>query len=194
MKKFLKTCRIFMLFIFSVFITPTEQPLLHPNRACQLIRLKITLVVASHGTGVALLSAPDTWVLHGPSCRRDLSMCFKVILVRKLKRWSPDVKRIAALISASIGFVALVRNWYLPLFIRFSPFASMDTEALVTTRNGLKFFLRPKMGDLSILNEILRHELYSQQSSVNGTVVNIGAHIGVFTRINERVKRHCDLL
>ncbi len=130
--------------------------------------------------GVALLSAPDTWVLHGPSCRCDLSMCFKVILVRELKRWFSNVKRMAALISASTGFVALVRNWYLPIFIRFSPFASMDTEALVTTRNGLKFFLRPKMGDLSILNEILRHELYSQQSPVNATVVDIGAHIGVF--------------
>jgi FkbM family methyltransferase len=82
--------------------------------------------------------------------------------------------------SESIGFVMLVRNWYLPLFIRFSPFASADAEALVTTRNGLKCILRPKKGDLSILNEILRRDLYSQWSPVNGTVVDIGAHIGVF--------------
>jgi FkbM family methyltransferase len=35
------------------------------------------------------------------------------------------------------------------------------------------------MGDLSILNEILRNDLYSQWP-VYGTVVDIGAHIGVF--------------
>ena len=98
---------------------------------------------------------------------------------RELKRYFSNVKRIAALMSAFIGIVVLVRNWYLPLFIRFSPFTSRDTEALVTTRNGLKYVLRPKMGDLSILNEILRNDLYSQWP-VYGTVVDIGAHIGVF--------------
>jgi len=78
-----------------------------------------------------------------------------------------------------IGFVVLVRNWYLPLLIRLSPFTSTNTEALITTRKGLKYVLRPKMGDLSILNEILRNDLYSQWP-VYGTVVDIGAHIGVF--------------
>jgi hypothetical protein len=67
-----------------------------------------------------------------------------------------------ALINAFIGLVVLVRNWYLPLFTRFSLFASKETEALITTRNGLKYMLRPKMGDLSILSEILRNDLYSQ--------------------------------
>ncbi|MGZ8886476.1 MAG: FkbM family methyltransferase, partial [Halobacteriota archaeon] len=97
----------------------------------------------------------------------------------ELKRLFSNVKGIAALMNAFIGFVVLVQNWYLPLFIRFSPFASTNTETLITTRNALKYVLRPKMGDLSILNEILRNDLYSQWP-VYGTVVDIGAHIGVF--------------
>jgi FkbM family methyltransferase len=99
--------------------------------------------------------------------------------VREFKRLLSKVKAIAALMGVFIGFIVLVQNWYLPLFVRFSPFASKDTESLVTTRNGLRYVLRPKMGDLSILNEILRNDLYSQRP-VNGTVVDIGAHIGVF--------------
>ncbi len=104
----------------------------------------------------------------------------KVVPVSELKRLFSSLKGIAALMYTFIGFVVLVRNWYLPLFIRFSPFTSTDTEALITTRNGLKFVLRPKMGDLSILNEILRNDLHSQWT-VYGTVVDIGAHIGVFS-------------
>lgn len=103
----------------------------------------------------------------------------KVTPVSELKRLFSNVKGIAALMNVFIGLVVLVRNWYLPLFIRFSRFASTDTEALITTRNGLKYVLRPKMGDLSILSEILRNDLYSQWP-VNGIVVDIGAHIGVF--------------
>ena len=102
-----------------------------------------------------------------------------MIPVSELKRLLSNVKGIAALMNAFIGLVVLVQNWYLPLFIRFSPFASTNTETLITTRNGPKFVLCPKMGDLSILNEILRNDLYSQWP-VYGTVVDIGAHIGVF--------------
>ncbi len=97
----------------------------------------------------------------------------------KLKRLFSNVNGIGALMNAFIGLIVLVRNWYLPLFIRLSPFASTETEALITTRNGLKYVIRPKKGDISILNEILRNDLYSQWP-VNGTVVDIGAHIGVF--------------
>ncbi len=97
-----------------------------------------------------------------------------------VKRLFSYVKGIAALINAFIGIVVLVRNWYVPLFIRFFPSAPMDGGTLITTRNGLKYVLRPKMGDLSILNEILRNDLYSQWP-VYRTVVDIGAHIGVFT-------------
>gem|GEM_PF-271407 len=118
-------------------------------------------------------------VSSGRRERREALHQFPSPLGRELKRYFSNVKRIAALMSAFIGIVVLVRNWYLPLFIRFSPFTSRDTEALVTTRNGLKYVLRPKMGDLSILNEILRNDLYSQWP-VYGTVVDIGAHIGVF--------------
>ncbi len=101
------------------------------------------------------------------------------MLVGELKRLFSNVKRMAALLNAFIGLIVLVRNWYLPLFIRFSPSASTDSATLITTRNGLKYVLRPKMGDLSILNEILRNDLYSQWP-VYGTVIDIGAHIGVF--------------
>jgi FkbM family methyltransferase len=100
-------------------------------------------------------------------------------VVRELTQLFSNIKAIAALINVFIGFVVLVRNWYLPLYIRFSPFVSTDTEALITTRNGLKYVLRPKRGDLSILSEVLRNDLYSQWP-VYGTVVDIGAHIGVF--------------
>jgi FkbM family methyltransferase len=112
--------------------------------------------------------------------RRDVLYQFPSLLVRELKRLLSNVKALATLMSEFIGFVVFVRNWYLPLFIRFSPFTSADTEALVITRNGLRCVLRPKRGDLSILNEILRHDLYSQWSPINGTVVDIGAHIGAF--------------
>ncbi len=109
--------------------------------------------------------------------RRDAP--YQSPLVRELKRLFSNVKAVAKLIREFIGFVVLVRNWYLPLFIRFSPFTSADAEALVITRNGLKCVIRPKRGDISILNEILHNDLYSQWP-VNGTVVDIGAHIGVF--------------
>ncbi|MGZ8898090.1 MAG: hypothetical protein ACXW1Q_07225, partial [Halobacteriota archaeon] len=64
----------------------------------------------------------------------------------ELKRLFSNVKGIAALINAFIGLIVLVRNWYLPLFIRFSPSASADSATLITTRKGLKYVLRPKMG------------------------------------------------
>ena len=111
--------------------------------------------------------------------RRDALYQSTWPVVRELTQLFSNVKRIAALMGAFIGFIALVRNWYVPLFIRLSPFAAADAEALVTTRNGLRYVLRPKRGDLSILNEILRNDLYSQWP-VNGTVVDIGAHIGIF--------------
>jgi len=118
-------------------------------------------------------------VSSGRRGRREALHQFPSPLGRELKRLFTNVKGIAVLMGAFIGLVVLLRNWYLPLFIRFSPFTSRDTEALVTTRNGLKYVLRPKMGDLSILNEVLRNDLYSQWP-VNGTVVDIGAHIGLF--------------
>jgi len=111
--------------------------------------------------------------------RRDALYQSMWPVVRELTQLFSNVKRIAALMGAFIGFIALVRNWYVPLFIRLSPFAAADAEALVTTRDGLRYVLRPKRGDLSILNEILRNDLYSQWP-VNGTVVDIGAHIGIF--------------
>src|SRR5665648_61859 len=92
----------------------------------------------------------------------QLRLHINVTPVSELKRLFSDVKRIGALMNLFIGFVVLVRNWYLPLLIRLSPFTSTNTEALITTRKGLKYVLRPKMGDLSILNEILRNDLYSQ--------------------------------
>ena len=109
----------------------------------------------------------------------QLRLHINVTPVSELKRLVSNVKRIGALMNLFIGFVVLVRNWYLPLLIRLSPFTSTNTEALITTRKGLKYVLRPKLGDLSILNEILRNDLYSQWP-VYGTVVDIGAHIGVF--------------
>ena len=118
-------------------------------------------------------------VSSGRRGRREALHQFPPPLGREVKRLFSNVKRIAALMGAFIGLVVFVRNWYLPLFIRFSPSTSRDTEALVTTRNGLKYVLRPKMGDLSILNEILRNDLYSQWP-VSGIVVDIDAHIGVF--------------
>jgi FkbM family methyltransferase len=121
----------------------------------------------------------DSRVSSRGRMRRDALYHFQSPLVRELKQLFSNVKRIAALIGAFIGFIALVRNWYVPLFIRLSPFAAADAETLITTRNGLRYVLRPKRGDLSILNEILGNDLYSQWPA-NGTVVDIGAHVGVF--------------
>src|SRR5665647_2313448 len=109
----------------------------------------------------------------------QLRLHINVTPVSELKRLFSNVKRIGALMNLFIGFVVLVRNWYLPLLIRLSPFPSTNTEVLIPPRNGLKFVLRPKMGDLSILIEILRNDLYAQWP-VYGTVVDIGALIGVF--------------
>ncbi|MDD1720823.1 MAG: FkbM family methyltransferase, partial [Euryarchaeota archaeon] len=80
-----------------------------------------------------------------------------------------------------IGFIKLVRNWYAALLLRFSPFATRDTEVEIETRGGLRYVLRPKRGEISILNEVLYHNIYARQFPVKGVVVDIGAHIGVFT-------------
>ncbi|MGZ4905115.1 MAG: FkbM family methyltransferase [Halobacteriota archaeon] len=91
-----------------------------------------------------------------------------------------QIKIIVSLVFEFVGFVRLVRNWYVPLFVRFSPLATRDTEIEVRTRGGLRYIVRPKRGELSILNEVLYHDIYARQFLVNGTVVDIGAHIGVF--------------
>ncbi len=89
-----------------------------------------------------------------------------------------QIKTIVSLIFEFAGFVRLVRNWYTPLFVRLSPFAARDTEVEARMRGGLRYIIRPKRGELSILNEVLYHDIYARQLQVSGTIVDIGAHIG----------------
>ncbi len=92
-----------------------------------------------------------------------------------------QIKIIISLVFEFAGFIRLVRNWYAPLLTRFSPFAARDTEVEARTRDGLRYIIRPKRGELSILNEVLYHDIYARQLPMNGIVIDIGAHVGVFS-------------
>ncbi len=91
-----------------------------------------------------------------------------------------QTKAIISLVFEFIGLVRLISNWYAPLFVRFSPFAARDTEAEIRMRNGLEYIICPKRGELSILNEVLYHSIYERQFPIRGTVVDVGAHVGIF--------------
>ncbi len=101
-------------------------------------------------------------------------------LLRELKRLGWRINTITALARGLVEFMILVRNWYVPLYTRLSPFAPADAEVRATMRNGLTCTLRPKRGDMSILNEVFCHDQYAQWSPVSGTVIDLGAHIGIF--------------
>ena len=76
-------------------------------------------------------------VSSGRRGRREALHQFPPPLGREVKRLFSNVKRIAALMSAFIGLVMFVRNWYLPLFIRFKRiYEKKDVNFL-----GLMFFL-----------------------------------------------------
>jgi FkbM family methyltransferase len=91
------------------------------------------------------------------------------------------LKRIVAMALGFFALVATLRNWHLVLLTRISPFAKREKEVLAETRDGLRCILRPKKGELSILNEVLYHKIYTEQFPINGVVVDIGAHVGLFT-------------
>ena len=90
-------------------------------------------------------------------------------------------KRIFAMALGFFALVATLRNWHLVLLTRISPFAKREKEVLAETRDGLRCILRPKKGELSILNEVLYHKIYTEQFPINGVIVDIGAHVGLFT-------------
>jgi len=91
------------------------------------------------------------------------------------------LKRVVAMALGFFASVATLRNWHLVLLTRISPFAKREKEVLAEARDGLRWILRPKKGELSILNEVLYHKIYTEQFPINGVVVDIGAHIGIFT-------------
>jgi len=75
----------------------------------------------------------------------------------------------------------LVRNWMPTALAYASPFVQRDEQFLVETRSGLKFILRPKFADCDPLDTVLVRKEYTKYFPVGGTVVDVGAHIGIFT-------------
>jgi FkbM family methyltransferase len=84
-------------------------------------------------------------------------------------------------VGSFINLIRLVRNWMPTALAYVSPFVQRDGQFLVETRSGLKFILRPKYADLDPLGPVLVRKSYTKYFPVGGTVVDVGAHIGIFT-------------
>ncbi len=56
--------------------------------------------------------------------------------------------------------------------------------SIIETKNGIKFFVRPGISDIQMINEVFNDEFYNRdlyQMKNNETVIDIGANIGSFT-------------
>jgi len=90
-----------------------------------------------------------------------------------------------------ISLIRTVKNWYVPLFMYIFPFGDVNREVTVECRNGLKYILRPKkLGDLVIFVEIIGKNIYTSHFSIVGTIVDIGAHIGIFSVLAGKTGNH----
>ena len=78
-----------------------------------------------------------------------------------------------------IGIIKTVNNW--PTYLLEYAGAIPPKERIYSLNNGIKIVTRPKKGDRSTINEIFIHKLYPYGIQPNDIVVDIGAHVGVFT-------------
>jgi FkbM family methyltransferase len=79
------------------------------------------------------------------------------------------------------GLFRVIRNW--PEFLACYLGINRDALAQVRLRNGLTFAIRPKALDCRTIHEICIRDDYRLRSmhDVAGTIIDIGANIGVFT-------------
>ncbi|MFA6530686.1 MAG: FkbM family methyltransferase, partial [Candidatus Micrarchaeia archaeon] len=82
-------------------------------------------------------------------------------------------------ISTVIGVIGVVKNW--PTYLLEYAGVLAPAERIYELKNGLKIATRPKTGDRSTINEIFIHNLYPYKFKKDDIVVDIGAHIGIFT-------------
>lgn len=90
-------------------------------------------------------------------------------------------------LKEGIEFIRICKNWYsiLPYYVRDNLLQnckpSESKKILVKLRNGLKFFARARGNDLGIMIEIFHRDIYKFPKRKMHTVVDVGAHIGIFT-------------
>jgi FkbM family methyltransferase len=86
-----------------------------------------------------------------------------------------------AFVIMKVGFhlMKISRNFYTPLLA----YAGLikEKELVIELRDGTKILCRPKGGDLSVIVELQGINYYKFPKRKQGVVIDIGAHIGVFT-------------
>lgn len=84
----------------------------------------------------------------------------------------------------AIKAIFTYENWFTFLKNHFQKFKGAK-EVIIKLRNGIKYQIRTNTMDAGIITEIWIHEYYTKpvafEIGENDTVVDIGAHIGVFT-------------
>jgi FkbM family methyltransferase len=91
------------------------------------------------------------------------------------------MKKYFRLLLEAIHIIRLYRNWFEIISNHFE--AGKETSNLVL-RNGVKFIIHPKSTDMGLIQEIFSENIYQIQKGDighNGVVIDIGAHIGVFS-------------
>lgn len=90
-----------------------------------------------------------------------------------------NLRRRIGIMKSGLGLIKLTKNWdtlllaYTGLIKRY--------EVLVECRNGAKFFVKPKGAGLSIAVDVLYKNVYEFPKRKLGVVVDIGAHVGIFS-------------
>ncbi|MFH1246727.1 MAG: FkbM family methyltransferase [Candidatus Liptonbacteria bacterium] len=92
------------------------------------------------------------------------------------------MKKLIRLVKEAIFAVRFYKNWWTYIFERFGAFG--ERTILIKLRNGLNYRINTNTSDVRVLNELWNLGIYDRLKSFvseNGTVVDIGGHIGVFT-------------
>src|SRR5438874_8293053 len=86
-------------------------------------------------------------------------------------------------LSHTLAIVVLYQNPILR-FLDHLGVLNKGTVNTVTLRNGLRFSVRARTGDLEVIDEVFIHRVYDAALTrirSGQTVVDVGAHCGVFT-------------
>ncbi len=84
-------------------------------------------------------------------------------------------------IKTTFGIIRKVKNWPIYFLDYFGLVPPKERVYYLDEAGGLKISTRPKLGDRSTINEIFIHKNYPYTIGETDTIVDIGAHIGVFT-------------
>ncbi len=100
--------------------------------------------------------------------------------------------RLGAKAHRATQYVRAYRNWPEAMAMRALPRASGDGTRVVRCRNGIRVAVRPKTSDMYIVSEGLAYGAYGalapilRAGSGPRAVVDLGAHIGVFSLLAAR--------